>query len=339
MSSRAKFLISLLFIVVIILCVCLTKFYYDVSQNTGNHNDEDRIDSVLSRYSSGLQLFQSTDGYYGLLDEEGAIVIEPEWMEILAVTEDTILVSKQMDDVVRIGGIDYEENVVIPFAFRSMEPLSDAYYLGIVAEDGSCILYDSKTFEPVFSNSWDSVEYSGEYLYLERSGCLFTYRIHEDKQVFQEAAMVSSVGSLTMEWNVRSSVYLSELGIEGLTEIGEHLTAYMDMLLDSNFSGLMQISDSQYISGLSINDAFTDAVFETISDVSFSGSYSSENRIYDLAFTIAYHTSSPLETITGQSVQVHFYFQKNAENDVILTSVNLDFHSSEPAADPDSNVG
>ncbi len=331
MSNRVKFMISLLFIVAIILCVGLTKFYYDVSRDTGGGGDDERIAEVLTQYSTGLQLFRSTDGYYGLLDKEGAVVIEPEWTEILAVTPKLILASQRMDGQVLIGGIDYEENVVLPFVFQSMEKMGDFYYLGVVAEDGSNILYDSDTFVPVFSDSWTSVTYKGRTLTLSREGCTLSYYANEGREVLQKASMETFVGGIAMEWEVTGSLYLAELKPEGLQGISSHVTDYMEMLLSNDFSNLSLITSAEYIGGLSINDSFNGAVFDRIRDVAFTGSMGTENRIYDLSFTIEYHTNTARETISGQSVQVHLYFQKTPENKVILTSVNMDFHNSEPA--------
>ncbi len=331
MSHRAKFVVSLLFIVAIVLCLGLTKFYLDVSRDTTGSHDDERIAEVLMQYSSGFQLFRSTDGSYGLLDASGAVLIEPEWTEIQAVRPTLILASKPMDGQVLIGGIDYDENVVLPFVFESMEPLGDHYYLGTVAEDGSYILYDEATFSPLFPDSWTSVEYRGSTLTLEREGCCFTYYANKDRIILQKARMETYVSELPMEWEVTGSLYLSDLQPEGLRTISRHVNAYMQMLLENDFTGLPMISSPEHIGGLSINDSFNGAVFERIRDVDFSASVGTENRVYDLSFVIEYHTGTR-EHLSGQSVQVDLYFQKTAENQVILTSVNMDFHSSETAA-------
>ncbi len=339
MSNRAKFLISLLFLVAIVLAVGVTKFYYDVSQDTGGTADDERIDKILTKYSTGLQLFCSTNGLYGVLDEENAVLIEPEWIEILEVTPEIILVSDRIANEILIGGIDYEENVVMPFVFRSMEPLGDEFYLGVVAADDSSILYDSTTFEPVFSESYRSITLQNKHLILERESCQFTYYQYKGRRILQEAKLLTDIGTEQMEWQVSNPVYLSELEPEGLQQISQHITAYMDMLLSNDFTGLSAISSPEYIAGLSINDSFNGAVFERISDISFSASLESSHRVYDMAFTIEYHTSNPIETVGGQSALMHLYFQKTTDNQMILTSANMDFHSSEPAVmEPETGV-
>ena len=109
MNNRAKLLISVLFIAVIVLCVGLTRFYFDVTKNTANINGENRVKSIINTYGD-MKVFESVNGFYGVLDADGAVVIEPEWMEILDITPEMVLVSRRMNDAVLIGGIDYEEN-------------------------------------------------------------------------------------------------------------------------------------------------------------------------------------------------------------------------------------
>ena len=338
MSNQAKFLISLLFIAIIILCAGLTRFYFDVTKNTGYTNDGEEIDALFRTYENGMQVFASANGYYGLLDEEGSVIIEPEWIEILTVTDEMALVSRKIQDEVLIGGIDFEENVVLPFVFRSMEEIQNTYYIGTAAEDESCIIYNLE-FEPVFQNSWDSAEYSNGILLLERDGCLFSYYIAEEEPIFRKAQMTCMVEKHELDWNIANRIYLSELNPDDLLRINHCVTSYIQMLLDNDFSRLSSISAPEYSNGLSKADCFAGFTFEDVTDFSFSSS-DREKQIYDFAFTIEYDAQLPeqktsteaTETTASageveQSVQVRLSFQRSASNRIILTSVDLDYHS------------
>ena len=217
MSNQAKFLISLLFIAIIILCAGLTRFYFDVTKNTGNIDDGEKIDALVKTYENGMQVFESAGGYYGLLDAEGTVIIEPEWMEILMVTENMALVSSRVQDKVLIGGVDFEENVVLPFVFRSMERITDDYYIATAAEDESCIIYNN-SFEPVFSSSWDDAEYDNGMLLLEKDNCLFSYYIAEEEPIFRKAQLSCMIRDLELEWNISNRIYLSELTVDELAD-------------------------------------------------------------------------------------------------------------------------
>ncbi len=340
MSNQAKFLISLLFIVAIILCAGLTRFYLDATKNTGVIDDDGKVVSLVKEYDNGMRVFESESGYYGLLDAEGAVIIEPEWMEILTVTEDMALVSKRMLDEVLIGGVDFEENIVFPFVFRSMQKINDTYYIGTIAEDDSCIVYNT-SFVPMFYHSWERAEYDKGILLLEKEQCRFSYYIAEEEPIFRKAQMQCMIADIPLEWNVSNRIYLTELTPEELLRINDIVTSYIDMLMRNDFTQLPSISSAEYISGLSKTDCFAGMQFETVTDFSFS-SVDREKKLYDFAFTIEYAAEpsatepTPTETATDptipmgemeKSVEVHLFFRRNAANQFVLTSMDLDYRS------------
>ena len=122
MSSRAKLLISILFILANILTIGLTRFYFDVTKNNGKIGSDDKVDSIIQSYGD-MQVFRNPGGYCGVINSDGAVVIEPEWMEILDITSSIILVSRRIGNDVLIGGIDYEENIVLPFVYSGFHAL------------------------------------------------------------------------------------------------------------------------------------------------------------------------------------------------------------------------
>ncbi len=344
MSNQAKFLISLLFIAIIILCAGLTRFYFDVTKNTDIMDDGEKIHELIRTCENGMQIFESNSGHYGLLDAEGTIIIEPEWMEILLVTEQMALVSRRIQDEVLIGGIDFEENVVLPFVFHSMQQINDRYYIGQAAEDGSCIIYNT-AFEPVFQNSWDDAEYNNGMLLLERENCRFSYYIAEEEPIFRKAQMTCMVGDRELDWTIANRIYLSELTPDELLRINSCVTSYIIMLLSNDFTQLSAITSDEYITGLSKMDCFAGFSFEDVADFSFSYA-DREKQSYHFLFTIEYDAVLPepvteavetAETAAApdeveQSVQVCLTFERNAAYRMILTSVDLDYHSVQDAA-------
>lgn len=338
MSSHAKFLISLLFIAIIILCAGLTRFYFDVTKNTGNVDDGERIDTLVRTYENGMQVFESTNGYYGLLNADGAVILEPEWMEILTVTENMVLVSRRIQDDVLIGGVDFEENVVLPFVFRSMERITDTHYIARAHEDESCIIYNA-SFEPLFQNSWDDASYDNGMLLLEKDGCLFSYYIAEEEPIFRKAQLSCMIDTLALEWNVANRIYLSDLTVDELLRINHCVTAYIAILRNNDFSQLGAIAEAEYVTGLSKMNCFEGFSFESISEFSFACT-DQEKKIYDYSFTIAYDAERPEPETTEettdttepegeveQSVRVCLSFRRNASNRMSLISMDLDYRN------------
>ncbi|MCR5717930.1 MAG: hypothetical protein K6F80_02715 [Oscillospiraceae bacterium] len=322
MSNRAKLLISILFIAAIVLTIGLTRFYFDVTKNNGKNDSANKTDSVVRRIGN-MQVFTSESGFCGLVNADGVVVIEPEWLEILDAQKSVVLVSSRIGDEVLIGGIDYEENLVLPIVFRSFQDLGKSHRAGIVAADDMRIIYD-KDYRMAFPNSYEDAACEGDNLILTRQDCSFLYSMKEDKPRLLRAGMVTPVSGQRILWRVSNQVFLSELSEEDLLRISECTTAYLDMLLRDDFSSLASISSSDYISGLSKPGTMPDAKIDKVYDFSFSRQ---EPGCYDLAFTASYREQG--ERVGKQSVQMHLLFRKGNDDHILLTAANLDFQSAE----------
>ncbi len=342
MSNQAKFLVSLLFIAIIILCTGLTRFYFDATKDTYDTEEQENIASIIKSFDNGMQVFESKNGYHGLLDSEGAVIIEPEWMEILTVTDRMALVSRRIQDKVLIGGVDFEENIIFPIVFHSMECVADRYYIGTVAEDESCIVYNEK-FEPMFQNSWENAEYKNDLLLLKKENSRFSYYIAGDTPIFRKAEMTCPIGNQMLTWNITNRIYLSTLRPEDYVRINSSVSSYMDMLIHNNFENLSAISSTEYFGGLRKSDLFKNMLFDEVTDFSFMADRG-EETIYKFSFTIRYHKDpeGQEETVDPETeiqpvenndlegtAQVKLYFKKNASNQLILTSMNLDYQHTQ----------
>ena len=69
MSKHLKIFVSVLFIVIIILAIGITRFYFDVSKDTENTSDNPVIYSKSEPDSDGFCIFQSSNNLYGVIDE------------------------------------------------------------------------------------------------------------------------------------------------------------------------------------------------------------------------------------------------------------------------------
>ena len=337
MSSRSKLLISVLFIAAIILCIALTRMYLDGAKNTGHTDANDQVKSIVRTYGS-MRVFESTNGYYGILNEDDAVMIEPEWMEVLDVTDSLVVVSRRIEDAVLIGGIDYEENVVLPFVFSSMEPVGNGYFLGTVAEDDSILVYD-RAFRLAFPRSYEKAEADDSgMLSLTVSDCVFDYYLGGDSPVLRRAAMTSDICGVALQWRVANQVYLNDLNENDLLRINKIVTSYMLMLQESSFDELPAISASDYIAGLTKPGSFAGMAFDEISGFSFASA--DGNSAYDFSFTASYHlTDAEAEQMPGTAVQVQLRFRRNTDNKMILTSSNLNFQGAASAVTEPEDEG
>ena len=322
MSNRAKLLISILFIAAIVLTIGLTQFYFDVTKNNSKTGADDKVDSILHSFGS-MQVFTNASGYCGVINADGDVVIEPEWMEILDVTPSVVPVSSRIGDEVLIGGIDYEENIILPFVYNAFQDLGSDYKAGIVAADGTRIIYRSD-YQMAFSTGYDDAGFENGDLILTTENCLFRYSMAGVKPRLLRAEMETPIGGQLLHWRLSNQVFLSDLSEQDLLRISQYTTSYLDMLLQDDFSGLAAISSSDYISGLSKPGTMPDARIDSIHDFSFSRQ---EQDVYDLSFTASYR--NPGVRIGSQSVQMHLLFRRGTDTHMLLTSANLDFQSAE----------
>ena len=315
MNSQTKFLVSMLFIVVILLCVVLTRFYFDVTKNTESSVRENRVDSVVRTFGE-LQVFRSVNGSYGLMDADQTVLREPEWLEILDVTNQLVLVSGKLENQVLIGGIDYEENVVLPFVFRSVETLPNGWHLAEVSEDSRYLVYDRK-YQPVFRESFQSVSYENQMLTLVSESETLDYDTAEQPPLLRRAEFSCPVtGTLTLHWKIANQFYLSELTASDLRRINQIVPAYMQMLAENDFRNLGEVTSGEYFSTLVKTHRLQGTEFDSIGSFSFSRR---ESGAYDFTFQLNSQPSSAPDSI----MQMHLYFRKNAENQMILTAAEL----------------
>ncbi|MDE6730570.1 MAG: hypothetical protein K2J71_07335, partial [Oscillospiraceae bacterium] len=235
-------------------------------------------------------------------------------------------------------GVDYEENMVLPFVFSSLEKLGDGYHLGIVREDGRSVIYD-KDYQPVFQESFEKVSYHNKLLTAQTAQGSYLFDMSGDVPVLRSAALHCKLFGSVLNWKISNQFYLSSLTVEDLKLINQHVMAYMDMLMTQDFSGLGAISSEEYTGNLMKQQIPEDISLKRISQFWFS---QRESGAYDFAFRINYHNyhnyhkilkypDSPerqpkLQIPVSGQAEIHCYFRRNAENKMILTAADLQFH-------------
>lgn len=332
MSNRAKLLISILFIAAIILTIGLTRFYFDVTKNNVKIDTDEKVESIVKSYGS-MHVFRTENGYCGVVNESGAVIIEPEWMEVLDVTDTMVIVSRRVNDSIRIGGLDYEENIVLPFIYSEFESLGEQYLAGVVAEDDTRLIY-RRDYSLALPSAYESASFENGDMQLTNNGCTFLYHTDGDKLQLRSAQMQCEIGGKKLDWRVSNQVYLSDLSEQDLNRICQCITDYISMLIKSDFTDLGSVTASDYFMALSKPNSLLDAKIDALSGFSFS---KLEQGVYDFAFTAAYHTGGSPDI--SQTVQMDLMLRRNGENKMILTSANLDFRSTaEATTEPETDA-
>lgn len=231
MSKHLKIFVSVLFIVIIILSICITRFYFDVSKDTGKNISTPVIYSRTDQSFNNLYVFKNESGLLGVADENSKIILEPQWNTIEIENENSFIVSSDSFGNENLYGcVDSDGNVKVPFIYSGFEKFGTEnmiFYIGKVAGGSSCIVYNN-SFAPCFNRVWQSYEVSGNKLQLCYGENTYSYFAGDDGISLKSAVIKNKAMSKKYSINMNSRVLLSKLDYRNLEKISDCISAYLN---------------------------------------------------------------------------------------------------------------
>lgn len=230
MNKRTRLVVSLLFIVLIILAVAITRFYFNAENNPDINGENEGIEKILDTNSDGYSVFSDENGSCGI-SESGRILAVPEWESLDFAGDNICIASKKINGTVKYGCIDFEGNVVVPLIYSSIEKKTAAgltFYCADSQADEGCVLYNGD-FVPCFDRSWKSCSFSGDELTLTNDRGKYVYSISGKGFLFKSANLSGKIAERPYELNIYSRVLLSKLTpgmIEKMVAFTESYAAY-----------------------------------------------------------------------------------------------------------------
>jgi len=155
LSRNIRVIFIILSVVLIFFAYNIGRFYLGVSTAPVKDNPETNTVSVLRE---NLYSFRE-NGFYGVKDRNGKIIIEAGFNEINQLSSEYFIVSKHTLSGTRYGIIDIRENLVVPFIYKSIINSNNEFAVGITEND-KYILFDCCGV-PLINEEWDS--YSKNY--------------------------------------------------------------------------------------------------------------------------------------------------------------------------------
>ena len=99
MNKHTKIVISVLFAVIILLSVGITRFYINnISYDTESNGTDIEIIRKIDEDEAGNRIFEDASGLYGIADINDRVIVSPEWTELEFTEKNVCIASK------RIGG-------------------------------------------------------------------------------------------------------------------------------------------------------------------------------------------------------------------------------------------
>lgn len=237
MNKRTRLIVSLLFVVLIILAVAITRFYTDAEDNPAKNGGGESIEKILSSNEEGYSVFSDSSGNCGIA-ESGRITAAAEWHSLEFADNLRCIASKKVDGKLKYGCVDLEGNVIVPLIYSSIGKkiiMGMELYCAESADDGSFVLYNQE-FIPCFSTPWEKCEFSEDEIILGSSDGSYVYTVGNDGLLFKRAAVSGSIMNRPYELNIYSRVLLSKLSpvmIEEMLNFTEMYVEYAFRLDDS----------------------------------------------------------------------------------------------------------
>lgn len=306
MSKHMKFVVSVLFAVILLLTAAFVKFYSDTGKNVHETSNGVAIEKKLDSDGMGNRIFQDKNGLYGVIDSSERVIVTPEWIDLKFTENSLCIASKRVGGKLLTGCIDYNGDIAVPLIYRDILPYSSGsfdFYIANPASDSSCVLYD-KNFYPLFSRSWDSSSITNNELILTAGNEKYTYSLNENSLVMKRASLGGKALESSFTLNVFNSSLLERLDPDMLGTIVEDVGKYIEFA----FTG-----SSEYI-----------AEIKTAPDTAFGTLFPNEKRIL----------SKKLTGVSGVSIK---RLNTEAKEDIPRYSVTITVDTEIAYADSKDN--
>lgn len=242
MNKHTRLVVSVLFVVIVIMAVGITRFYVNVSKNTGSSSNSDEIVRKLDIDDGGNRIFEDASGMYGIVDSRDRIIVDAEWLELSFADGKSCIASKRIGGRILMGCINYEGNITVPFIYRNIikhHTDSFDFYIAESDYDGSCAVYD-ESFNPCFLQAWDEAEFEGSELILRRNSGTYTYNAGENGFACKKAVISGQAGLSEFTLNVYSRLLLSKLSAAELENISSAAGAYLEYAFSGESAALQK---------------------------------------------------------------------------------------------------
>lgn len=236
MSKHMRLVVSILFIVIIILAVGITRFYSDTGKKAGTGKVKYDIARKLDGDGQGNRIFEDSSGLYGVIDTNENVIVPAEWLELKFAGNGFCIASKRLGGRLLMGCVDYDGNITVPFIFRNIMRRDFGGFSFYTAEsdrDNTCVVYD-ESFVPCFSRSWNSCSLSGNEMTLTSSRGTYTYSISDEGFNFKSALIHCEALGCGCELAIYSQMLLAKLDIPMLEEIASSAAHYIEFAYTGN---------------------------------------------------------------------------------------------------------
>ncbi|MGN0591940.1 MAG: WG repeat-containing protein [Ruminococcus sp.] len=242
MNKHTRLLVVVLFAILILLAAAITMFYIDVNKDSKGSSTAVSDTAAYSDKKNKSHIFQDENGLYGLMDENGNIILEAEWTALSPIGNRCFMAKLQTRTQDLVGIIDNEGDIVVPFAYRNIEQLTDFLYAAQLDADGKYFFYDAD-FHLLLSEAWDEYARIDETLHLQKDGDTFIYGLGATLELI-EVDLSRRIRPISFTLQIKDEQLLRIMNRSDWCDMADMLIAYLDAYRRDQLNALEDITSA-----------------------------------------------------------------------------------------------
>ena len=322
MNWHIKLMFIFLFCTLVVMLAALIKFYYDVNKENNQAYLDSNIITDLSTDKTNYKIIRNDDGMLGIVDSEGRSVIEPQWDNIYILNSNRFAVQKKINDVLKMGIIDSDENYITPFIYTKFISVDNDYLIGYFENETGFSVFDT-CGNLITDKKWLKYQYdkdnkkltlsndSGDYIFLNDNNKIICSEIKFSRKIKSE---------INITFDVNNAELIEQTNSDDLFDIFNIMCTYFEALTSNNMEEVKKITNDQYYSSLSLNNFFNNCEIKNISNVKIE-KFISEEYTYILSVEVIYDYKNHEKNIKNLKSLLSLMVIKDGDS-MILKSIN-----------------
>lgn len=322
MNWHIKLMFIFLFCTLVVMLAALIKFYYDVNKENNQAYLDSNIITDLSTDKTNYKIIRNDDGMLGIVDSEGRSVIEPQWDNIYILNSNRFAVQKKINDVLKMGIIDSDENYITPFIYTKFISVDNDYLIGYFENETGFSVFDT-CGNLITDKKWLKYQYdkdnkkltlsndSGDYIFLNDNNKIICSEIKFSRKLKSE---------INITFDVNNAELIEQINSDNLFDIFNIMCTYFEALTSNNMEEIKKITNDQYYSSLSLNNFFNNCEIKNISNVKIE-KFISEECTYILSVEVIYDYKNHEKNIKNLKSLLSLTVIKDGDS-MILKSIN-----------------
>ena len=322
MNWHIKLMFIFLFCTLVVMLAALIKFYYDVNKENNQAYLDSNIITDLSTDKTNYKIIRNDDGMLGIVDSEGRSVIEPQWDNIYILNSNRFAVLKKINDVLKMGIIDSDENYITPFIYTKFISVDNDYLIGYFENETGFSVFDT-CGNLITDKKWLKYQYdkdnkkltlsndSGDYIFLNDNNKIICSEIKFSRKIKSE---------INITFDVNNAELIEQINSDNLFDIFNIMCTYFEALTSNNMEEIKKITNDQYYSSLSLNNFFNNCEIKNISNVKIE-KFISEECTYILSVEVIYDYKNHEKNIKNLKSLLSLTVIKDGDS-MIFKSIN-----------------